>query len=219
MSDFSVMRQNMVKGQILPENVTNPFVIHAFLKVPREKFVPRQLARVAYMDANFSLHKGGFVLRPATLARLLEACTPLPSETILYVAAGTGYGPALLSKMGASVIALNSEEILAQEAERLVQDLQLSSIKVVLGPLVEGWETDSPYDKIVIEGCIEVIPKELALQLKEGGVIVTFRHCKDRGMTAIKCMKEKGVLTAIPLFDAFVPRLDAFQIRKTFVFE
>lgn len=218
MSEFESMRQNMVKGQVLPENVTNPFILDALLNVPREKFVPRQLSHIAYMDANFPFTIDRFLLRPATLARLLEALNPQPLESILYVAAGTGYGPALLSQMGIRVISLDSEENLTQKAERLVQDLKLASVEVVLGPLTEGWAKEAPYDKVVIEGCVDLIPDSLRLQLKEGGVLVTLKHRKERGTYALKCVKQDDVFTEIPLFDAFAPRLKAFRKGKPFIF-
>ena len=218
MSDFAIMRQNMVKCQISPENVTNPFILDAFLNVPREKFVPRQLSHITYMDANFPFNFDRFLLRPATLARLLEALNPQPFDTILYIAAGTGYGPALLSQIGARVIALDSEESLTQKAERLVQDLKLSSVEIVLGPLTEGWEKEAPYDKVIIEGCVDVIPDSLTHQLKECGVMVTLKCRKQRGINAVKCVKKDGVLTEIPLFDAFAPRLKAFRKSKPFIF-
>lgn len=218
MSDFALMRQNMVNGQILPENVTNSFVIDAFSKIPREKFVSRQLSRIAYMDAHFPLNADRFLLRPATLGRLLEALNPTPSDRILYVASGTGYGPALLSQIGAHVIALDSEETFTQKAERVLHELSFSSVEVVLGPLEEGWEKEAPYEKMIIEGCIEMIPDALVFQLQEGGEIVTLRQSKPRGMEAIKHVKRDGVFTEIPLFDAHAPRLEAFDQQKRFIF-
>ena len=218
MSDFTMMRQNMVMGQVKSEGTTNPFIIRAFLEIPRERFVPRQLSHVAYMDANFPLNKGRFLLRPALLARLLEALNPLPSDSILYVAAGSGYGPALLGQIGAYVVALDSEEELTQEAERLLQDLQLASVKSILGPLEEGWEEDAPYDKIVIEGCVDSIPQLLASQLKKEGTLVTFKHYSNRRMEAIKYVNQAGNFTEVSLFDAFAPRLKAFRKQKLFNF-
>ena len=218
MSDFLVMRQNMVKGQIIPENVFNPLLIDAFLQIPREKFVPRQLARIAYMETTFLLKKGRCLLRPATLARLLEALDPQPYEKILYVAGGTGYGPALLSKMSIHVIALDSEEALTQEAEHLVQELKLSSFEVVLGPLREGWETQAPYDKILIEGCVDFIPQRLISQLKEGGQCVTIKYQNGKERIAIKVEKNKDTFTEIFLFDAFAPRIQSFRKQTPFIF-
>lgn len=218
MSDFLMMRQNMVKGQILPENVANPLLINALFSTPREKFVPPQLARIAYMDANFPLNKDRYLLRPAILARLLNALDPKPADKILYIGGGTGYGPALLNQMAAQIIALDCEESLTQEAERLVGELELAALHVVLGPLIEGWENEAPYDKILIEGCVDLIPKELRSQLKEGGQLITIKYHQGKEMIAIKIAKKQGVLTEIFLFDAFAPRLKAFQKQKTFVF-
>ncbi len=218
MSDFALMRQNMIKGQILPENITNPFILDAFLKIPREKFVPRQLSHIAYMDANFFFSSDRFLLRPATLAHLLEALAPKPYDCILYVAAGTGYGPALLSQTGARIIALDSEEILTQEAERLIQSLEISRVEIVLGSLREGWEKEAPYDKIIIEGCVDRIPESLILQLKDGGIMVTLKDQKERGTKAVKYVKEGATFTEISLFEAFAPRLKAFRKDKRFIF-
>lgn len=218
MSDFSIMRQNMVKRQIMPENVTHLSILDALLIVPRERFVPRQLSHIAYMDADFPFHVDRFLLRPATLARLLQALNPSRVESILYVGAGTGYGPALLSKIGVQVTTLECEEILTQEAERLAVELHLSLVDIVLGPLAEGWERKAPYDKILIEGCVEMIPEPLIAQLKEGGMIVTVKINKKRGTRAVKYLKKQGNLTEIPLFDAFAQRLKDFRKRPSFIF-
>lgn len=218
MSDFFTMRYNMLEGQILPENVSHPLLINALRTIPREKFVPCQLARIAYMDTNFPLKKDRFLLRPATLARLLEALNPQLSDNILYIAAGTGYGPALLNDMAAHIVALDAEETFTQEAERLVTELNLSSIEVVLGPLREGWERQAPYDKILIEGCVNVIPMKIASQLREGGQLITIKYHKGKERAAVKVDKKQGVFTESFLFDAFAPRLTSFQEQKTFVF-
>jgi protein-L-isoaspartate(D-aspartate) O-methyltransferase len=218
MSDFLMMRKNMVKGQVEPENVTHPLLLDALFSLPREKFVPHQLARMAYVDMDFPLGKGRYLLRPAILARLLEALTPQPSDKILYIAGGTGYGPALLNKAVAHIIALDCEESLTQEAERLITELHFSSLKVVLGPLIKGWEEEAPYDKILIEGCIDFIPKNLTAQLKDGGQLITIKYHKTKERTAIKMEKKQNVVTEHFLFDAFAPRLTAFKAQKAFVF-
>lgn len=218
MSDFLMMRQNMVKGQVLPGNIVNPLLIDAFFTLPREKFVPRQLARIAYMEADFPLNNGRYLLKPATLARLLEALDPKPSDKVLYIAGGTGYGPSLLSTMSIPVIALDSEAILTQDAEHLIQELKLPLVEIVLGPLKEGWEKQAPYDKILIEGCVDYVPERLLSQLKEGGQCVTIKYQKGQERIAIRIEKHQGNFTEIYLFDAFAPRLKFFRKQKPFIF-
>jgi len=218
MSDFVLMRQNMVKGQILPEEVTHPLVLEAFLKVPKEVFVPRQLSHIAYMDENFPLSANRVLLRPATLARLLQALNPSQGDKILYIACGSGYGPALLNHMGAHVVALESELSLSQEAERVIQELNMPSIEIILGPLEEGWEAGAPYDKMIIEGGTEFIPETLLKQLKNGGVIATLKRVKKGSVKAFLYIKEGSTFTEICLFDAFAPLLKVFKKEKSFIF-
>lgn len=218
MSDFILMRQNMVKGQILPEGVSHPLVQKAFLTVPKEIFVQRQLSHIAYIDENFPLNANRVLLRPATLAKLLQALNPSQGEKILYIACGSGYGPALLSHMGAQVLALESETSLSQEAERIIQELNLSSIEIVLGPLEEGWKAEAPYDKMFIEGSIEFIPETLAKQLKKGGIIATLKRTKEGSVKAFLYIKEEVTFTEICLFDAFAPLLKTFKKEKSFIF-
>ncbi len=212
------MRYNMVKNQVMPEEVTHPVLLDALLKVPREWFVPRQLTRIAYMDNDFPLQQGRLLLRPATLARLIQAASLETLDKVLYIASGTGYGPALLGQMGMHVIALDSEDFFTQTSERLIQDFHLSSVGVVLGNLSTGWKKEAPYDKIIIEGRVDFIPNTLKEQLKEGGAILTFGYHKKQRLSALRYIKENGELSITSLFDAFAPRLEAFCKHKTFVF-
>jgi protein-L-isoaspartate(D-aspartate) O-methyltransferase len=218
MTDFALTRDIMVQSQIIPEEVSNPRILEAFKVIPRERFVPRQLSRVAYMDCNYSFKKGRILLRPATLAKLINALNPQPSDKILYLACATGYGPAILGQLDSRVFALDSDESFTTEAEQIINDLQLPTVEVILGPLAEGWEQEAPFDKILIEGCVERLPKSLITQLKEEGEIVTIKSKGDQGMQAVKLIKKKGALTEIPLFDAFAPRLKAFRFATRFVF-
>ncbi|MBY0272176.1 MAG: protein-L-isoaspartate O-methyltransferase [Alphaproteobacteria bacterium] len=218
MSDFALMRQNMVKGQILPEEVTHLLVLEAFSKVPKEAFVPRQLSHIAYIDENFPLNANRVLLRPAVLARLLQALNPSQGDKILYIACGSGYGPALLNNMGAHVVALESDTSLSQEAERVIQELKMPLIEVVLGPLEEGWEAEAPYDKMFIEGSVEFIPETLLKQLKDGGSIVTLKRIKEGCVKAFLYIKKGSTFTEICLFDAFAPLLKVFKKEKPFIF-
>ncbi len=217
MPNFEAMRHTMVQCQVLPEGVRDPLLIGALLKIPREKFVPHQLASLAYMDANFPIFKGRVLLRPAFLARLLAACNFTSSDKVLYIACGTGYGPALLGHMGLHVIAVDMQDVLTQEAERILSDLQLMSVTVMLSCLDEGWKKEAPYDVMIIEGIVDFIPDALVSQLKEGGEIATLIQDKNHGNNAVKYVKKGKALTEIFLFEAYGPHLEAFKRPKSFV--
>ena len=46
------------------------------------------------------------LLAPMVLARMLQAATVVPTDRVLDVAGGSGYGAALLASMGAKVVLL-----------------------------------------------------------------------------------------------------------------
>ena len=152
-------------------------------------------------------------MRPATLARLLDACHFLPSHKILYVGCGSGYGPALLTHMGLSGVVLDCDDMFTQGTERLLKELNASSLRVVLGPLEEGWVPDAPYDRIFIEGSVDFLPEGLAIQLKEEGELITL----NRQGQAMKYVK-KDRLYEIYLFEASGPHLPGFKNQGGFDF-
>ena len=59
-ADFAAARLNMVESQIRPNKVTDLRVIEAFEAVPRERFVPANLAGVAYIDDDLQIAQGRF---------------------------------------------------------------------------------------------------------------------------------------------------------------
>ena len=51
------------------------------------------------------------------LARMLQAATVVPTDRVLDVAGGSGYGAALLAAMGAKVVLLESDAGAAEAAK------------------------------------------------------------------------------------------------------
>src|SRR5436305_1872943 len=80
---------------------------------------------------------------------------------------------------------------------------------VANGPLTAGWAHGAPYDAILIEGAIEVIPDALIAQLKDGGRLLAVVGSVPMGK-AMLYRKVSGRVTAVPLFDAAAPLLPGF---------
>ena len=51
MKNFALARHNMVESQIRPNRVTDRRIIEAMEEIPRERFVPKRLQGVAYVDS------------------------------------------------------------------------------------------------------------------------------------------------------------------------
>ncbi len=159
----AALRQTMVDSQLRTVGVIDADVLGAMASVPRERFVPAALGGLAYGDASLEVAPGRWLLEPMALALLLEHSGLQPGDRLLVVGAATGYSAAVAAHMGAKVTALESDADLAEPAR------SLPGVTLAIGPLAAGWPAGAPYDVILFEGAIEVLPSALAAQLAPGG--------------------------------------------------
>ena len=103
---FAEARNNMVDSQVRPNKVTDPRIVAAMRQLPRERFLPPALAALAYADEDVPLGEGRVLIEPMVIARLVQLTAIAAGERALVVAAGTGYGAAVLAACGARVTAL-----------------------------------------------------------------------------------------------------------------
>lgn len=169
MTDFSARRRMMVDTQVRPSDVTKYPIIEAMLAVPRETFVPDAQAEVAYADQNVPLSADRVVLEARSLAKMLDALDVRADELVLDVAAGLGYSTAVIARMAQMVIGVEEDEDLANEAQELLSANNADNAIVHTGALSEGAAEHGPYDVMIIEGGVEVLPEALLAQLKDGG--------------------------------------------------
>ncbi|WP_040847964.1 protein-L-isoaspartate O-methyltransferase family protein, partial [Nitrospirillum viridazoti] len=111
-ADYTAARVNMIEGQIRPNKVTDPFVVEAFLAIPRERFVPEALAGVAYVDEDVPVAPGRYLMEPMVLARLVQELSLTRADKVLAVGVATGYAAAIMAEMAGSVVALESDPAL-----------------------------------------------------------------------------------------------------------
>ncbi|WP_017667027.1 hypothetical protein [Sandarakinorhabdus sp. AAP62] len=157
-------RQTMVDSQLKTVGVTDAAVLAAFAATPREPFLPASLAGLAHADAAHQIAPGRYLLAPLTLALLLQHAAVQPGQHVLVVGSASGYSAAILSRMGAVVTALDSDDTLIAMA-------RAAGITSVAGPLAAGWPAGAPYDLILFEGAIATIPPAMARQLAPTGQI------------------------------------------------
>jgi protein-L-isoaspartate(D-aspartate) O-methyltransferase len=172
MSDFAHRRTIMVDTQVRPSDVTKFPIIEAMLSVPREQFVPNGRREAAYAGENLDIGQGRVLLEPRTFAKMLEAADIQAGDLVLDVACGLGYSAAVAAHMAEAVVALDDSAELCAEAEAALATAGADNVAVVEGQLAEGAAKHGPYDVILIEGGVEIVPDALTDQLKPGGRIV-----------------------------------------------
>jgi protein-L-isoaspartate(D-aspartate) O-methyltransferase len=217
MTDFAHARRMMVDGQIRPADVTDRDLIAAMLEIPRERFVPDALAAVAYLDREIAVGPKRALLRPALLARMIQAAEIGEGDSVLDAACGTGYSSAILARVAGKVVALDDDATLTRRCAEILEKLGIANVTAVSGPLDAGWSAAAPYDAILVDGALEVEPQGLFGQLKEGGRLVAVFGTGPDGKAKIY-RKDRGEIGARALFDAAAPVLPSFTRAPAFVF-
>jgi protein-L-isoaspartate(D-aspartate) O-methyltransferase len=205
----------MVDGQIRTADVTDLRLLWAFQDVPRERFVPAQSASLAYLDFDLPVASRRCLIKPRLLAKMLQIADIAPTDRVLDVGTATGYGAAVLARVGAHVVALEEDAELARAARGALSGV--ANAEVVSGPLAAGWTGASPYDVIVVEGATEIVPDTLLRQLSDGGRLV----CVLGGDQAAKVMlylRSGDDVGGRAVFDAAAPVLPGFIKPPAFAF-
>ena len=217
MFDTVTARRLMVDGQVRTADVTNLDLLAAMLTLPRERFVPQALAEQAYRDGDIALGDDRVLLKPMVLAKLIQAMAVQSSDHVLDVGCGTGYSSAVLGQLASSVMALEQDEALAQQAKAVLGAAGGNDVTVVTGPLVAGWQAAAPYDLILLNGATEIVPEALGRQLKPNGRLACVFGRGPTGKAMIYRVVE-GHLVGRPVFDAAAPVLPGFVAPQEFVF-
>lgn len=217
MFDTAAARRMMVEGQVRTADVNNPDLIAAMLAIPRELFVPPQLATQAYCDGDIAIASGRALLKPMVLAKLIQGAQVEPDDRVLVVGCGTGYSAAVLSRIAGAVVALEEDANLARRAEEALAATGAAHVAVVSGPLTAGWPAAAPYDLILLDGATEIAPDLLGRQLKPNGRLACVFGRAPTGKAMIYRMIE-GHLVGRPIFDAAAPVLPGFLAPPAFVF-
>ncbi len=218
MTDFATARRNMVGSQLRTNKVTSEAVLDAFAAIPRELFLPEALRGVAYLDEDIPLGAGRCMMEPMVLARLLQAARPEAGDIALDIACGTGYAAALLARLVATVVAVESDDSAVETASLALSKLGLDNAVVVNGDITQGYPKQAPYDVIILGGTVSRVPAAIQDQLAEGGRLVAVVRGGD-GIGRASLIERRGGLTSPRvLFDAAVPQLPEFEPAPGFAF-
>ena len=217
--DFAEARRFMVEGQLRPNRVEDPRVVAAMRDLPRERFVPTAMAARAYADADVPLPGGRAILKPLVLARLVQLSGLRRGERALVLGAGTGLGAALMATIGATVTAVESDPaLLAIARVALAASVPAGQVTVVQSAPEGGHAAGAPYDVIMIEGGVEVVPAAVQDQLIEGGRLVTIGLAGGPPGRAWLMRRLGGSVTTTIDFDAHAALLPGFAAAPAFAF-
>src|SRR4051812_14997960 len=165
-------RARMVDLQLAGGGITDPRVLEAFRSVPRESFIPAELAEFAYEDAPLPIGEEQTISQPYIVALTAEALRLMGDERVLEVGTGSGYAAAVLSRIAKEVFTVERRESLAREARERLGALGYRNVQVLHGDGTLGWPEHAPYDAIAVAAGGPQVPKALLDQLAPRGRLV-----------------------------------------------
>jgi protein-L-isoaspartate(D-aspartate) O-methyltransferase len=212
--NFDQMRAAMIASQLRTTGTNDPRVLAAMGEVPRERFVPAARIPLAYADALVPLKPGRDFNSPMALGRLLTEAAPRPGERALVVGAATGYAAAVLERLVGPLVAVEEDAELAASART---NLASSRVRLVEGPLTEGFSDGAPYDLILVDGAVECVPDALVAQLAEHGRLAA--GLLENGVTRLAIGRRAGEGFGMAAFaDAAAAILPGFAKPRAFRF-
>ncbi|WP_400768890.1 protein-L-isoaspartate O-methyltransferase [Methylosinus sporium] len=221
----AALRQTMVERQLRTFDVTDLPLLRRFLTVPREIFLPHDLAPLAYSDLALRLENehgrpGRALLPPLVLARLLQDAGVRETDRVLDVAGGTFYSSALLSPLAREIVALEDDARLTATARSYLQFVGAANVRVETGPLAAGVPAAAPFDVIIVQGAVEAGLDRLFEQLTPDGRLLAIAKAEpDSGWAVTRFDRSGGAPAgARALFDASAPVLEGFEKAPGFVF-
>ena len=218
MSALGVARRQMVDCQILPSGITDSRLVAAMLEVPRELFLTPDQRSLAYAEIPLKLAAGRFMMEPAIFARLVQSAEIGAQDKVLVIGAGNGYGAAVISRLAAHVVAIEQDPALCEAARRNLQSAGAKSVIAREAVLSQGAPDLAPFQVIIIEGGIELLPAAIKDQLAEAGRLAAI--AVEAGGTGRGTVYRafQGIASGVPVFDAMVPVLPGFERSRGFRF-
>ena len=169
---MSPMQEHAVRRDLVARGIDDPRVLDAFRHVPREQFVARDLADLAYVDSPLAIGEGQTISQPYIVALTAQALKLSGAERVLEVGTGSGYAAAVFSLLAREVFTVERYASLANEATERLARLGHANVHVHVRDGTLGWPEHAPYDAIAVAAAGPRVPRALLAQLAIGGRLV-----------------------------------------------
>jgi protein-L-isoaspartate(D-aspartate) O-methyltransferase len=140
-------------------------VLLAIAMVPRERFVPAELAGHAWENRPLPIGEDQTISQPLIVATMTQALRLHGTERVLEIGTGSGYQTAILCELSRSVISIERRANLAETAAERLRTLGYQQARVIVADGSRGWPEDAPYDRIIVAAAAPGIPPSLLEQL------------------------------------------------------
>jgi len=178
-TEWEQLIQNLINEGILH----SPAVIRAMRLVSREPFLPERLKSYYAVDTPLPIGWGQTASAPHMVSIMNEALELEVGHKVLEVGAGSGWHASTIAEIVAPTDAPKEKwghvytvEIIRELADGARTNIEKAGygnrITIVHSDGSEGYQPETPYDRILVTAAAPDIPKPLTDQLKTSAVLV-----------------------------------------------
>ena len=156
-------------------------LLRALETIPREIFVPHHFADLAWRDMALPIACGQTMPQPYIVARMMAALDLEPHHRVLEVGAGSGYATSILSRLAGQVVSCERFRSLARSAQSRLESLNITNAEVRWADGLDLPADAGVFDRIIIDGAVEALPRALLASLAPGGLALFARKASADG--------------------------------------
>jgi protein-L-isoaspartate(D-aspartate) O-methyltransferase len=172
MHDSPAARELMVETQLRVRGISDPRVLAAMSRVPRDQFVSESFRAQAYEDHPLPIGEAQTISQPYIVALMLESLSLAPQDKVLEIGTGSGYATALLAELAAQVFSIERHSTLADSARQRLAELGYNNVQIFTGDGSLGLPSAAPFNAILVSAAAPGIPAPLLAQLADGGRMI-----------------------------------------------
>jgi protein-L-isoaspartate(D-aspartate) O-methyltransferase len=168
----------MVERQLRGRGIHDERVLAAMGELPREMFLPPDIAGDAYCDAAMPIASGQSISQPYIVGLMTELLQPHPGMRVLEIGTGSGYQAAVLALIGCEVLSIERHPELAAAARSRLASLGQADprladrVRIEVGDGSVGWRLRAPFEGIIVTAAAPRVPDPLRRQMADGGRLV-----------------------------------------------
>jgi protein-L-isoaspartate(D-aspartate) O-methyltransferase len=172
-------------------------VLAAIEAVPRDFFVPPELAGEAWDNVPLPIGCGQTISQPLVVARMCELLELSSSDRVLDVGTGSGYHAAVLARLCGHVWSVERHAGLSAQAAKNLDAAGVDNVTLLVGDGTLGLPDAAPFDAINIAAAGAAVPPALEAQLGRGGRLVAPVENGDQRLLLVR--RHDGELERTPL--------------------
>jgi protein-L-isoaspartate(D-aspartate) O-methyltransferase len=159
------------------QGITNEAVLDRIRTVPRHLFIDEALSSHAYDDTALPIGFGQTISQPYIVALMTQALVDRlePRKQIpkvLEVGTGCGYQTAVLAPFARHIYSLERIRPLLQRAKSRFRELKINNVTARHADGWRGWQSQAPFQGIIVAAAPDTVPQALLDQLDDGGRLV-----------------------------------------------